>query len=129
LVINDISDNQFKALSYVLENYDDSVTVLTSPVYSWILYDVFGRENVPKDYSFILFHPSSTEKTVIMVDEHYRIDLTRGPQLQNALDKTTVKQTFEGTISGFNSKIYPYTNMQANGEATTIQIREGTRVR
>ena len=129
LIINDISDNQFQALSYVLENYNDRVTILTSPVYSWILYDVFERENVPKDYSDILFHPIVTEKTVIMVDEHYRIDLARGPQLQNALDKTTAIQTFEGTIAGFDSKIYPYTNMQANGEATKIEIREGIRVR
>lgn len=129
LIINDISDNQFQALSYVLENYNDGVTILTSPVYSWILYDVFERENVPKDYSDILFHPITTEKTVIMVDEHYRIDLTRGPQLQNELDKTTTTQTFEGTIAGFDSKIYPYTNMQANGEATKIEIREGIRVR
>ena len=129
LIINDISDNQFQALSYVLENYNDSVTVLTSPVYSWILYDVFGRENIPKDYSDILFHSTVTEKTVIMVDEHYRIDLARGPQLQNALDKTTTIQTFEGAIAGFDSKIYPYTNMQANGEATKIEIREGIRVR
>lgn len=129
LIINDISDNQFQALSYVLENYDDSVTVLTSPVYSWILYDVFDQKNVPKDYSFILFYPPDTEKTVIMVDEHYRIDLGRGPQLQNALDRSITVRTFEGIISEFDSKIYPYTNMQANGEATEIEIREGTRVR
>ena len=129
LIINDISYNQFQALSYVLENYNDSVTVLTSPVYSWILYDVFDRENVPKDYSFILFHPLNTEKTVIMVDEHYRIDLARGPQLQNSLDKTTTIRTFEGMITGFNSKIYPYTSMQANGEANKIEIHEGIRVR
>ena len=129
LIINDISYNQFQALSYVLENYNDSVTVLTSPVYSWILYDVFDRENVPKDYSFILFHPLNTEKIVIMVDEHYRIDLARGPQLQNSLDKTTTIRTFEGMITGFNSKIYPYTSMQANGEANKIEIHEGIRVR
>lgn len=129
LIINDVSINQFQALSYVLENYDDRVTILTSPVYSWILYEVFERENTPKDYSFILFYPPDTEKTVIMVDEHYRIDLARGPQLQNAIDRSTIVKTFDGTITKFDSKIYPYTNMQANGEATQIQIREGIRVR
>lgn len=129
LIINDVSINQFQALSYVLENYDDRVTILTSPVYSWILYEVFERENTPKDYSFILFYPPDTEKTVIMVDEHYRIDLARGPQLQNAIDRSTTVKTFDGTITKFDSKIYPYTNMQANGEATQIQIREGMRVR
>ncbi|TAK17390.1 MAG: glycosyltransferase [Nitrosarchaeum sp.] len=127
LIVNDISNNQFQALSYVLENYDDSITILTSPVYSWILYDIFERENTPKDYSTILFYPPTTEKTVIMVDDHYRIDLTRGIQLQNALDRSTIIQTFEGTITGFNDKIYPYTNMQANKEATNIEIRESIR--
>jgi 4-amino-4-deoxy-L-arabinose transferase-like glycosyltransferase len=127
LIINDVSRNQFEALSFVLENYDDDVTVLTSPVYSWILYDVFERENVPKDFSFILFYPLNTEKIVIMEDEHYRIDLKRGPQLQNALDRSTIEKTFEGVTSEFNSKIYPYTSMQANGEATMIIIREGVR--
>ena len=34
LIINDISLNQFNALSYVLKNYDDDVTILASPVYS-----------------------------------------------------------------------------------------------
>ena len=127
LIINDISNNQFQALSYVLENYDDSVTILTSPVYSWILYDVFQRENTPKDYSDILFHLPTTKKTIIIADDHYRIDLARGPQLQNALDRSTIIQTFEGTITGFNDKIYPYTSMQANGEAAKIEIRESIR--
>lgn len=127
LITNNISDNQFQALSYVLENYDDSVTVLTSPVYSWILHDIFKRENVPKDYSFILFYKPTTEKTIIMADEHYRIDLVRGPQLQNELDRSTTIKSFEGEIDEFDSKIYPYTNMQANGEATQIEIRESIR--
>lgn len=123
LIINDISKNQFEALSYILNNYDDSVTILASPVYSWILYDVFKRENVPEDYSFILFYPSSTEKMAIIVDSHYRIDFTRGPQLQNILDNSTIVQTFDET-DRFDSKIYPYTNMQATEEATKIEILE-----
>jgi len=127
LIINDISRNQFQALSYILKNYDDSVTVLTSPVYSWILYRVFERENIPKDYSSILYYPTITEKTVILADGHYRIDLDRGPQLQNTFDESTIIQTFEGEIMKFDSKIYPYTNMQANEEATKIEIREWLR--
>jgi len=129
LIINDISDNQFQALSYVLENYDDTVTVLASPVYSWILYDTFERKNVPKDYSSILFYPPNTEKMVIMIYEHYRIDLVRGIQLQNTMDRSTTVRTFDGLIKEFDSKTYPYTNMQATEEAFKIEIREGIRVR
>lgn len=130
LIINDISLNQFNALSYVLKNYDDDdVTILASPVYSWILYDVFERENVPKDYSSILFYPITTEKTVIIEDAHYRIDLKRGSQLQDALNKSEIKQTFKGTVVNFDSNMYPYTSIQNNFEASEIKIREGIGIR
>ena len=127
LITNDISENQFQALSYVLENYDDSFTVLASPVYSWILGDVFERENVPKDYSEILFYPITNEKMVIIADPHYRIDLSRGPQLQKALDDSKIVKKFDGTVMDFDSRIYPYTSMQANFEASEIEIRENIR--
>ena len=124
LIINDISINQFDALSYVLNNYNDDVTVLASPVYSWILYDIFDRENVPKDYSSILFYPITTEKTIIIEDAHYRIDLKRGSQLQETLDKSKIIKTFQGTVSNFDSNFYPYTSIQDNFEASEIKIRE-----
>jgi hypothetical protein len=60
---------------------------------------------------------------VIMADSHYRIDFVRGSQLQNILNNSTVVQTFDETTK-FNSKIYPYTNMQATKEATKIEILE-----
>lgn len=124
LIINDISKNQFYALSYVLKNYDDNVTVLTSPVYSWILYDVFNRDNIPKDYSFVLFYPLTTDKAVIMEDSHFKIDLIRGPQLQNIVGNSTSMKTFDETMTKFDTKTFPYTNMQATGEASKIEIRE-----
>lgn len=122
LIINDISETQFEALSYVLENYDDSYTVLASPVYSWVLEDVYERKNTPKDYSEILFYPITNEKRVIIVDSHYRIDLGRGPQLQEALDNSILVKTFEGRVRDFDSRHYPYTSMQSNYEASKIEI-------
>jgi len=124
LIINDVSYNQFQALSYVLKNYDNDFTVLASPTYSWILQDVFQWKNVPNDYSELLFYPISNEKIVIIEDPHYRIDLGRGPELQMALDNSKIVQTFEGTIKNFDSRNYPYTSIQANFEASDINIRE-----
>ena len=123
LIINDTSEVQFQALSYVLENYDDKYTILASPVYSWIIGDVFEWKNVPKDYSEILFYPVTKEKRIIIVDPHYHIDLERGPQLQEALDDSSIVKTFEGTVMDFDSRNYPYTSMQANYEASKIEIR------
>ena len=129
LIINDVSETQFQALSYVLENYDDEFTVLSSPVYSWILQDVFERENVPKDYSEILFYPVTSEKMILIADPHYNIDLARGPQLQMALNNSRLVETFEGNVMDFDSRNYPYTSMQANFEASKIEIREWIRVK
>jgi hypothetical protein len=127
LIINDVSDNQFQALSYVLKNYDSSFTVLASPTYSWILYDIFEWKNVPKDYSEILFYTIPDEKRVIIADSHYRIDFVRGPQIKEALENSKLVHVFNGNIQDFDSKTYPYTNMQANGEASNIEIRESIR--
>ncbi|MFB5613348.1 MAG: glycosyltransferase, partial [Nitrosarchaeum sp.] len=66
---------------------------------------------------------------IIMADGHFRIDLKRGPQLQNTFDNSTIIRTFEGELKQFNSKIYPYTNMQANEDAAKIEIREWIRVK
>jgi hypothetical protein len=122
LIINDVSEAQFQALSYVLENYDDEYTILVSPVYSWVLEDVYERKNVPMDYSEILFYPITNEKVVLMADSHYRIDLNRGPQLQEALDNSVLVKTFEGKVMDFDSRYYPYTSMQSNYEASKIEI-------
>jgi len=127
LIINDVSENQFQALSYVLKNYDNEFTVLASPTYSWILHDVFGWKKVPKDYSEILFYPITNEKMVIMEDAHYRIDLIRGPELQKALDNSKIIQIFEGHVLDFDSRNYPYTSIQANFEASEIVIHESNR--
>ena len=40
IITNDVSYNQFEALSYVIENQQEQSTILASPTYSWILYDV-----------------------------------------------------------------------------------------
>ncbi len=125
IITNDISYNQFEALSYVLENLDEQSTILAGPVYSWILYDVFDVENVPKDYSMILFEPPETKRITVIADPHFILDQNRGEEIRKAYNNTQSVKYFEGKINDFDVQVYPYTNMKLNQEGFSIDIRMG----
>lgn len=125
LISNDLSNNQFQALSFVLENYDDQSTVLASPVYSWIISEIFHKPNVPSDYSQILFESPPTNQLTLIADPHFILDLGRGVELQNAYNNTESVKFFKGTISDFDTRIYPYSNMMMTQEEGPIDIRQG----
>ncbi|MCH7560699.1 MAG: glycosyltransferase family 39 protein [Thaumarchaeota archaeon] len=125
IITNDVSYNQFEALSYVLENQKEQSTILASPVYSWILYDVFNVENVPIDYSMVLFYPIETKNITVIADLHFMLDQNRGGELIQAYNNTRSVKFFEGRVNEFDTRIYPYTNMMVNQEGFSIDIREG----
>ncbi|MCY4491180.1 MAG: glycosyltransferase family 39 protein [Thaumarchaeota archaeon] len=122
---NDISYNQFEALSYVLENHNDIDTILAGPQYSWILYDVYGIDNVPLDYTAVLFYPVETRNVTVIADSHFMVDISRGPELFQAYHNTDSVMYFEGRVADFNNTVYPYTGMAASHDAYNIDIRKG----
>jgi hypothetical protein len=125
IITNDLSYNQFEALSYVIENHDEQSTILASPVYTWILYDVFDMDNVPKDYAMILFEPVKTRKITVVADSHFMLDQSRGMELVKAYNHTHSVQYFQGKANDFDTRIYPYTNMRVNHEGFSIDVRTG----
>ena len=124
IITNDVSYNQFEALSYVLENQQEQSTILASPVYSWILYDVFDVINVPIDYSMVLFYPVETKSITVIADHHFMLDQNRGGKLVQAYNNTQSVKFFEGRANEFDTRLYPYTNMRVNQEGFSIDIRE-----
>ncbi|AFS82591.1 glycosyl transferase family protein [Candidatus Nitrosopumilus sediminis] len=125
IITNDVSYNQFEALSFVLENQNKQSTILASPVYTWILYDVFDIDNVPKDYAMILFGPVETKKITVIADAHFMLDQSRGDKLVQAYNNTKSIQFFNGKVKDFDTRIYPYTNMRINQEGFSIDVRTG----
>ena len=125
IITNDISYNQFEALSYVIENKKEQNTILASPIYSWILYDIYNIENVPLDYSTVLFYPIETKNITVIADLHFILDQNRGPEMVKAYNDTQSIKYFEGKVNEFDTEIYPYTNMKASQEGFSIDIREG----
>jgi len=122
IISSDVSSSQFEALSFVLENVDEEVTVLASPVYSWILYDVYGK-NALADYSSILHEPIKTEKVLLVADPHFIYDIDRGPELRDVYEGTYTVEEFRGTVGGIDTSKFPNGSYKFTREGDLIEIK------
>jgi hypothetical protein len=137
LITSDISSAQFQAaafiLKYIQEKKDDNnnsnydVTLISSPVYSWIFNYVFNIENVVTDYRELLYYPVQSKEFLLIADPHFKSNIGSGRQLQNTYGNTTLIKTFKGDVFDFDLDKYPYTSMVKNYEGSIIDIRIGQR--
>lgn len=126
VIINaDVSSSQFEALSFVLENIDakEDVTILAGPAYSWILHDVYGRENVPPDYSLVLFEPVTTEKVLLVADPHFVLDISRGQELKDIYENTDTLEKFEWAARDIDTSKFPNGSYNFAREGELIEIK------
>ncbi len=124
LINSDVSSAQFEALSFVLQNIDEKeMTILSGPVYSWILDDVFGRENVLADYSTILFESLPSGKILLISDPHFKFDFNRGPELENIYSKTKLIKEFTGSVGNIDTSEFPQGNYKFLREGELIEIK------
>jgi hypothetical protein len=134
LITSDISA-QFQAAAFILKyieekddnnsNYD--VTLISSPVYSWIFNYLSNKENVVTDYRDLLYYPIQTKEFLLIADPHFKSNIRSGRQLQDIYENTTLIKTFKGDVFDFDLDRYPYTSMRKNYEGSTIEIRIGRR--
>jgi hypothetical protein len=134
LITSDISA-QFQAAAFILKyieekddnnsNYD--VTLISSPVYSWIFNYLSNKENVVTDYRDLLYYPVQTKEFLLIADPHFKSNIRSGRQLQDIYENTTLIKTFKGDVLDFDLDRYPYTSMRKNYEGSTIEIRIGRR--
>ena len=134
LITTDIS-SQFQAaaftLKYLQENNDDNiknnsdVTLISSPVYSWIFNYVFNKQHVFSDYRDLLYSPVQTEKILLIADPHFKSNIGSGGELRDKYKSTRVIKTFKGDVFKFDLHKYPYTSMVKNYEGSIIEVRIG----
>ena len=131
LITTDIS-SQFQAAAftfkYLQANDDDTnnnsdVTLISSPVYSWIFYYVFHKQHVFSDYRDLLYSPVQTKKILLIADPHLKSNIGSGGELHKIYENTTIIKTFKGDVLNFDLHKYPYTNMVKNYEGSIIEIR------
>lgn len=125
LISLNLTTSQFEATSIALKSDTDqkNTTVLASPEYSWIFNYIFHKKNVLIDYSLLLFQPIETKKILLIDDPHFRIDLNRGRQLQDVLNSTNTLASFDGNVKNYDSRFYPYTNLNYNIDGYHIEVR------
>jgi hypothetical protein len=125
LIINvNVTCAQFQTESFLLQNVrDNDTTILASPAYAWILHYVFHQENVPNDYSFVLFNQIHTGKILLVADPHFFIDINRGKPLQNLYNDSRVVSTFNEDLSNYDMSSYPYSNIKMNLDGTHIEVK------
>ena len=123
IISTNMTGNQFEALSFVA-NYakDKDATVLASPVYSWIMIDVFDLKNVRPNYDVILFAPIPP-RVILVADPHFYNDFGRGEQLKEVDDSTMPIKTFDGTKKRYDLYSYPYTSLGYTHDAGEIKIK------
>lgn len=126
IVINsDMSSSQFDALSFVIQNINQTdVTTVSGPVYSWILDDVYDRENVLVDYSVILFHPIETENILLISDPHFKLDFNRGSELEDLYVNTSLIKEFTGNVGNIDTSKFPNGNFNFAREGGLIEIKK-----
>jgi len=125
LITSDVSSSQFKAMSFVLDNFesDNQITILSSPVYSWVFDDVFKKDYVMMDYAMILFEDPPTKNILLIADPHFLVDISRDEQLEQVYSKSEIIETFDSRVSQFDTTVYPYGSMRVNFEGNNIEIR------
>jgi hypothetical protein len=129
LITSNVS-GQFEAATFALQyvqanntNNNNNITMISSPVYSWIFKYIFHEPYVFLDYRDLLFYPLPTEKVLLISDSHFKGDIGAGEQLRATYDNTTTIKKFDGGVLNYDIQKYPYTNMQVNYEGGEIEMR------
>ncbi|MDE1842440.1 MAG: glycosyltransferase, partial [Thaumarchaeota archaeon] len=123
VISTNLTNTEFAAAAYVSQNVTSDTTVLASPVYSWMLNYVFHKENVPSDYSYVLFDQIETRKVLLVADPHFLIDIPRGKQLARVYNDSKTIATFNEDVSMYNTNGYPYSSVRLNLDGMHIEVR------
>jgi hypothetical protein len=127
LVVSNVS-SQFEAAAFVVKylqinNNNNNITIISSPVYSWIFSYIYNSGHVFTDYRDLLFYPIQTKKVLLIADNHFKSNMRSGEQLQTIYNNTTIIATFKGGIIDYDLGKYPFTSMIANYEGSIVEIR------
>jgi hypothetical protein len=117
----------------VIDDYErkaDPITVIASPISSWVYKYVFDKENT---FSHVRdTQPIRTSNIILLVDSTYKHviskeegeNLTQINRLEKIYNNTNVAALFKDDVSNYDRKIYPYTGLNsANIGSRTQEIR------
>ena len=124
VIAADMTSAQYASMSYILNDtkYTSNKIIFAGPVYSWVLDDVFHKKNTLVYYSALSWS-TNPSKFVLLSDPHLHFDFSLGEQLVDLYNSTHVVQSFNGSLSKYNTMHYPYQNLYYTTEGDHIEIR------
>jgi hypothetical protein len=134
LIVTDVTSAQFEAAAYAASYLKgtgaggtESPTVISNPIYSWILKYIFDKDHVLSDYRDIFYFPVDTAKgRVLLIDDpRFLLDIgNEDKELLNELySNTSTIAIFKGKVTNFDLGLYPFTSMIENYEGSEVKIR------
>ncbi len=123
IISGDLTSAQFSAMQYAIDTFDGAdSTLLSSPVYSWVLSGVHGNDNVFLDYADILYGKPETRYLYMVVDPHLLLDQGRGEEIVLALEGTRPVRSFE--LDSFpDTESFPFQGYRVANEGRHVEIR------
>ena len=123
IISNDLTSAQFATMQYIIDTFDDKeFTLMASPVYSWILSDVYGHENVFLDYGDAIFYEPKTKYQYLVVDNHFLLDQNRDEKLVELLKNAESVKSFSLNDQP-NSDVFPFQSFKVTTEGNFIDIK------
>ena len=133
LIVTDVTSAQLETAAYAsryLEGgggNEKNLTVISNPVYSWVLKYVFENDNIMSDYRDLLyFSVNSSRSGVLLIDDpRFKLDMRaeNNQLLQELQHNTSSIANFKGKVTNFDLGLYPYTSMIENYEGSEVTIR------
>jgi hypothetical protein len=140
LISTTVSSAQFEGMEFVANQTSfhtvggikssENITIISSPIYSWIFKYIFGDKNV---FSHVRdTQPITTPRIILVVDSTYKHVISKSEgendtqirRLENIFNATEVRALFKDTSQNYDSKSYPYTGIEsATIGSRTEQIR------
>jgi Dolichyl-phosphate-mannose-protein mannosyltransferase len=113
-------------------NQNNDITIISSPIYSWLFKYVFGDDHVfhTRDTS-----PIQTKKVLLITDTEYRYVLSKTEvedknqiqRLQKIYNNTDTIATFLDAGINYSYRKYPYTNIRECPVLYNIQVKTNYR--
>lgn len=125
LLITANISSQVEATAFVAKyvNENKNTTVISSPVYSWMLYYVFHDKNVFADYRDLIYCPIPTKNIILVADPPFQSNIGAGRELSMVYRNTTTIKEFSSNLFNYDSEQYPFTNLRVNYDGDKIDIR------
>ena len=129
LLVLDTSRAQIQAAVYASRHLVDNMTLISSPVYSWVPLYVFNYSQTPESFWAVPEGKVQYDYVFLLVDVHMeRIMKRELPNVWSLYNSTALSAQFRSETTNYDLSKYPYTNLQVMREGDLVDIREGSHI-